>query len=195
MRIISVTEFSTMEGTGKTTEIPLDTRTGLFFIITTGTYRTPPFTLEQENVPVIMAHSDRAQANVKITIENSTLKIEQGYQQASHGYLITHANDDWADTSELTPVTIDAMEIDNITLNNNIIVDITPSIDDVHVRLKSVGFFPTGTGYSSQTLTTKDGKTYIRPIAWMSHVASNDPLRYDYIYYIADRNLTAFIKP
>lgn len=195
MKILSIKEFTTTEGTAKTTELELDTRPGVYFKVITGTFETPFFTLNQESVPVMMLHADREQKNVSLIIEDSTLKLEQGYRLASHGYLISQVNDDWADVSELQTVTVDAMEIEKVNLTNGKTVVVTSNISGLGVLIRSTDFAPSVSEYTAQFITTNDGRKYIYPIKLTSHLYSTDPDRYDYITAQMPRAITAFIKP
>lgn len=195
MKILSITEFTTAEGTGKETTMNLDTRAGVFFRVVTGAFETPPFTASQETVPVMMLHGDREQKNVTLKISENILTITQGYRLATHGFLIAQVNNDWADANEVQSVLIDSLEIASAKLNSGITVDITTSINEHNVRLTSTEFTPNAGEYFSQEITTKDGKHYIFVNKWFSHQYSSDPVRYDYIYASIGRVISAYTKP
>ena len=195
MKILSISEFTTTDGTAKETTISLDERPGVYFKVITGTFETPFFTKNQESVPVIMLHSDREQKNVSLSISENTLTIVQGYRQASHGYLFAQVNDDWVDSSELQPVTVDAMEIVAVKLNNGTTVNVNPTINGLNVRITSTGFNPSSNVYYGQGIITKDAKEDIHPHTYNSHQTSTDPIIYTDIYADFNRVITAYIKP
>lgn len=197
MRILDIKEFTTEEGTGKETMIPLDVRPGVFFRVITGTFETPLFTREMSGpIPVIMNHADRDGTNVSININNDdVLIIKQGYRQASYGYLVLQVNNDWSDTSELTPVVLDATEISAVQINGGNWVDVSASISGVKVNVKSNSFTPTLASYNVQTIQTKDGTQYIFPQTFTSNTVSTDPVKYNYFRALIDRAITAYKKP
>lgn len=193
MKIISITEFTTTEGSNKVTEIPLDDRPGLLFRVVTDTFKTPPFSLKNVNIPIRMLHDDRAPSNVKLTVTESTAILEQVYQQSERGLLICFANDDWTDSSELRPVIIDAMNIDEITLNNGTKMSVVASVNNTQIRLV---IYNTSSGQVySNNLITVDGKEYICPLSWTAHNSgtTQNPV-YDYHYCDVSRALTVYGK-
>lgn len=193
MKILRIQDFTTTEGSYKQTEVALDTRPGVFFKVVTGTFETPIFSIEQTVVPVTMLHADREQKNVNITVEDNNLIIEQGYRLASNGYLITMANDEWADVSEVKSVNLDATNINAVVLNNGQEVAVTASISDIGVVIMSTGFTPGSSTYYAQKLKTTDNKEYIYPIKLDSHQISSSVYDYDYFSAKLPRIITAFI--
>lgn len=194
MKILSIAEYSFPKGTGQTLTVNLDKRSGVYFKVHGGTFETPYFNGLNTTVPVNMLHMDREQENVELTLSNYVLTIYQGYNQASTIFITTYVNEDWTDTSELKPVTIDATKIKSITLNNGQSLNVSAYITGINVRVRPTGFIPSGTVYYSQDITTIDNKTYIFPIQYTSHQINNDPIQYDYIYADINRIITAYTK-
>lgn len=192
MKILKITEFSLEVGTGQTTTVELDARPGIIFEVVSSTFKTAPFTKDNIDIPVIMLHSDRNPANVTMNIMDGNLEIVQTYRQASFAYLIAKVPNDWADTNELSPVTIDSTYINKVTLNNGQEVEVSTSFAAGKVRLSTVGFIPSDTTYYSQVVYTSNGNQYICQLSWTAHQNSSSPITYDYIYTDVNRPLTAY---
>ena len=193
MKFIDMQVHVTQEGSNKVTEIPLDTREGLYFKIMTDTFETSYFDKEASNVPVRMFHDDRSPLNVVVAVEDGMLKVSQIYQQSERLLLITCANDDWADVSEVRPVYIDALSIDTVTLNGGAQMNVVSSVSNNGVRLQIPDTSPSNV--YSQVLKTVDGHNYIYPIAWTAHnqgTATNP--HYDYHYATVDRAILVFTR-
>ena len=193
MKFIDIQVHVTKEGSNKVTEIPLDSRDGLYFKIVTDTFETSYFNKEASNVPVRMFHDDRSPLNVTVAVEDGTLKVSQIYQQSERLLLITCANDDWSDVSEVRPVYIDALNIDTVTLNGGAEMNVVSSVSNNGVRLQISD--KSGSTVYSQALKTIDGHSYIFPISWSAHNqgTSQNP-NYDYHYATVDRAILVFTR-
>lgn len=194
MKIIKVTEHSLAEGTNQETIIPLDNRPGIYFRIVCGTYETPFFTKEQKDVPVLMVHGDREQSNISVTCDGENVIVRQTYRQSPFLYLFLCANNDWADTSELRPVSLDSTKIIKAKLSGGIEVDISTALNGTDVRLTTNHYMPVSSSLAFQNIVTEDGKSYIYTFTMASHVQSTDPIRYDFANTTVPRVITAFEK-
>lgn len=192
MKIQKIVQFQTVEGTAKKTELPLDERPGLFFKVITSSFETPLFTADLNETFAIMTHADRSPTNVKMTIEDAKLVIEQGYRQANDGYLITYSNDDWADTGELKSIHIDSRDIQGIILTTGQRVAIHASIGNLQTYLTSTDFTPTQNVYYAESIIVRGGKEYVFPLEFKSHQSSTSPVRYDYLQANVPRIVNAY---
>lgn len=195
MRIIDITDHETEKNPGSTTIIPLDTRPGLVFRVMAGQYKTTDFTAKDGPVPVQFIHSSRADDCVHVEVKDNKLYIRQTYRVASGVMLMTLANNDWADTSEVTPVELDALTISAVTLLNGANVDVNPTKRTTGVRLTTSGYKPSSNINYAQEITTDDGQKFVYPLTLNSHQYTTDPVSYDYATADIPRIIRAFKKP
>lgn len=137
MRIVDIVEFTTLEGSNKTTLIPVTPGPGEYFSIKTDTFETAIFRPGGVNaVPVRMYHNDRNPANVSVTMDDSnTVQLHQVYQQSERGLLYVYVPDDWTPTGEVKPVYVDAMSIDKCLLTNGQVVTVYADGSGAGVKL------------------------------------------------------------
>lgn len=119
MRLLSVRQFPTTEGTEKETVIPLSPQPGVYYKICSNTYYTPYFTTDNTIVPVVMHHDDRAPENVTIRVNNGMCYLKQLYQQAQGVFIFEYVNDNWVTPSEYRIVNVATDMIKEVQLAGN----------------------------------------------------------------------------
>lgn len=192
MKIISIQEITTKEGTGKTTSFELDTRKGLFFKLEATTFHTPEFSINEESAPVVMNHADRSPFNVSLKINGTTLEITQGYQQAETVFLYTLANDDWVDANELHSIIIAAKDILAVHCTNTRIYNVATSYSGSNVTIRTTNVTALSSPIYVDGVFTKDGFYKTNQITLNPHQYSTDPVRYDYYQGSASYVITVY---
>lgn len=181
MRLLSVRQFPTAEGTEKETVIPLSPQPGVYYKICSNTYYTPYFTTDNTIVPVVMQHDDRAPENVTIRVNNGMCYLKQLYQQAQGVFIFEYVNDNWVTPNEYRIVNVAPEMIKEVQIASDAKwrpVYITHDRNGVNYILSIPELNHTTKTHYVRAIKTKDNNIYKVELIFEAAVVSTNPTVY-----------------